>query len=284
MVPAAERARIAPPEPSRFAGLPERASIGEQRGDLFGSRSWNPPKAPVSVVPPVPAAVDVAPPNPYKVAGTLVQDGGKRVFLAKGERIYEAKEGEGLDDGYRVHSIAAAQVVLVHVASGAQEALPIVATLGADVPVAKASTAGAPLAQKAMGREKPVHLQWEGPERVRAGTSFTVSLRATSTQPLRSSPMQVTYEPALLHAVDVRAGKFFGQGSFSYRQNEGSIFIGASGAGDAPGAGAELLVITFRPMKSGAVAEVRLSTVALQGASGHTLAHNPVSAFRTSIQ
>ena len=97
--------------------------------------------------------------------------------------------------------------------------------------------------------------------------------------------MQLRYAPELLEAVGVRAGKFFGQGSFSYRVNpEGSIFVGATGKGMAPGADAELVVVTFKPIKSGATAEVSLSSVALQGVAGRALAHNEVSVFRTEIQ
>jgi len=95
---------------------------------------------------------------------------------------------------------------------------------------------------------KPAQLRWEGPARVSAGKSFSVALRVSSGQQVRASPMQLSFKPELLEALGVRAGKFFGEGSFSYRINpDGSIFVGASTSGAAPGADAELLVVTFRP-------------------------------------
>jgi len=264
-------------ESARVAALPERAPIGEQRGELFGSKSWTPP---VSAAPAVAPAVEpVVPPNPYKVAGTLVQAGAKRVYLVNGDRVYEAKQGDDLDEGYRVEAIASDHVVLLYVPLGKKEQLPITSTLGVDVVLAPALPAPAPTlppqprepASASTGSSdpaRPAELRWEGPEKVRAGASFTVALRVSSDQPLRATPMQLRYEPDVLEAVGVRAGKFFGQGNFSYRVNpEGSIFVGATGQGMAPGADAELVVVTFKPIKAGATAEVTLSSVALQGAA-----------------
>jgi hypothetical protein len=269
--------------------------------------------------------VPVAPPNPYKVAGTLVQAGAKRVYLVKGDRVYEAKQGDDLDEGYRVETIAADHVVLLYVPLGKKEELPITSTLGADIALASTARAPAPAvspvrvpvpgvapgssapalsapsaavsAPSAAAPEpsasasagssdsaKPAELRWEGPGKVRAGASFTVALRVSSDQPLRATPMQLRYDSEVLEAVGVRAGKFFGEGNFSYRVNpDGSIFVGATGQGTAPGDDAELVVVTFKSIKAGATAEVKLSSVALQGMAGLSLAHNQVGAFRTDI-
>jgi Cohesin domain len=297
-------------ETSRLAALPERAPIGEQRGELFGSKSWTPPVVAAPAAAPVAVQAPEAPPNPYKVAGTFVQAGATRVYLVKGDRIYEARKGDDLDEGYRVDAIAVDHVVLLYVPLGKKEQLPITTTLGADIALAPAAPApsaqpgsaalapastavsastpastSASASAAASDSAKPAELSWQGPDKVRAGASFTVALRVSSDQPLRATPMQLRYEPELLEAIGVRAGKFFGQGNFSYRVNaDGSIFVGATGQGTAPGADAELVVVTFRPIKSGATAEVKLSSVALQGAAGRALAHNQVSVFRTAIQ
>jgi hypothetical protein len=61
----------------------------------------------------------------------------------------------------------------------------------------------------------------------------------------------------------------------------GSIFVGAN-ANDATPADGDLMVVTFRPIRSGD-AELRLSSVALQGAAGRAIAHEPPAAFRTAI-
>lgn len=281
--------------------LPKRASIGEPAGDPFGLRSWAPsaPTTPEAA----PATPPVAPPNPYRVAGKLIQDGFARVFLSKGDRIHEAKAGEALDGGYRVESVTNEEVVLLYVPLGTREPLPIPSTLRVEAPVAMppgpakpaaAANAASPVAAQAvasvpasayLGNGGPAQLRWDGPERVRAGSSFDVALHVTSDQRLRATPMQLSFEPEVLEPLNVRAGRFFAQGNFSYRVNPGgSIFVGASGIGASPGADAELLVVTFRPMKAGATAEVKLSSLALQGTAGRTLDHHKVSTFRTAIQ
>ena len=286
--------------PSRFAALPDRSGIGEQAGELFGARSWTPPPAKPSEAL---VAASAAPQNPYKFAAKLIQGGASTVFLAKGERVYEAKVGDELDGGYRVESIAADRVVLLYVPLGTKEELPVSSTLGtlgidappavplltvsapSDGPAAAAATPAAAPSTIAGDPSKPAQLSWQGPAQVRAGKSFSVALRVSSGQQLRASPMQLSFEPGVLEPLDVRAGKFFDQGNFSFRvRPDGAIFVGASTSGAAPGADAELLVLTFRPIRAGATAEVKLSAVALQGEAGRAIAHDEISAFRTDIQ
>ena len=259
-------------QPSRLAALPPREALGAARGDPFGAQIA-PAHRPAAAAHQEPPPAPVAPPNPYKVAGTVVQGGAKRVYLVNGDRIHEARQGDELEGGYKVETIAADHVVLVYTPLGKKEELAISSTLGVDVPIASAA--------KTSG---PAQLRWQGPQTVQAGAAFTVALRISSSQALRATPLQLSYEPKLLEPVEVRAGKFFDAGNFSYRVNPGgSIFVGATGEGAAPGADAELVVVTFKPIKAG-TAEVRLSSVALQGESGLALPHNFLAAFRTAIQ
>jgi len=289
-LPGAAKGESSPSPSSRLAALPAREALGAARGDPFGAPvvPAHRPAAAKHEPPPAP----VAPPNPYKVAGTVVQGGAKRVYLLNGDRVYEARQGDDLDGGYKVELIGGDHVVLVYVPMGTREELPIATTLGADVPVASSAVAS-PTGDKAAQAgpaaatadpARPAELRWEGPQKVRAGASFTVVLKVTSFQGLRATPMQLTYEPKLLEAVNVRAGKFFGAGNFSYRVNpDGAIFVGATGEGAAPGADAELLAVTFKPIKAGN-AEVKLSSLALQGPAGRALAHNQIDSFRTAIE
>jgi len=53
-----------------------------------------------------------------------------------------------------------------------------------------------------------------------------VALKLTSDQPVRASPLQLSFDAKLLEAVAVRPGGFFSDGSFTYRVNPGgSIFV-----------------------------------------------------------
>jgi len=274
----------------RLRALPERAAVGEPRGDLFAPQTWGPP-ATTAVAPPLAPSV---PPNPYSVAGTMIQDGVASVFLVTGDRIYEAAPGIELDGGYRVESISSDHVVLIYVPLGVKQSLPFSTSLGAQVaavapppaaPLSATPADGVQAATLSQAPAKAARLRWQGPDTVRAGSSFTVALHVSSEQQVRATPMQLRFEPELLEALAVRAGKFFGQGSFAYRANpDGTIFVGASGRGAAPGADAELVVLTFRPRRAGATAQVSLGAVALQGLSGLDLSHEGPSNFRTSIQ
>jgi hypothetical protein len=278
--PAKTEARTASSD-GRFAALPSRDAIGKPRGELFGFRSWAPSRPVVRAGPAAAPAAPAPPPMPYRIAGQVVHDGTARVVLARDDRVLTVREGEMLDDNYRVESIKADGVTLVYLPLGVREQLPVTATLKLDTP-AVATASAAPETSSAAGGSRPAQLRWEGPERVQAGNNFNVALKLTSDQPVRASPLQLSFDAKLLEAVAVRPGGFFSDGSFTYRVNPGgSIFVGASGTGGAA-ADAEFLIVTFRPIRSGA-AELKLSSLVLQGATGRAIAHEAPAAFRTAI-
>jgi hypothetical protein len=134
--------------------------------------------------------------------------------------------------------------------------------------------------------KQPARLLWAGPQQVKLGARFDVALRVTSSQPLHASPMLLRFDPAYLEFVAAKPGKFFGGGDriFSYRANpDGSIFVGASGQAAMSAADAELLVLTFRPLKSAPAAELSVASMSLQGATGQAIAFGQPEAFRTAI-
>jgi hypothetical protein len=273
---------------SRFAALPSREAMGAPQGTPFGS-----------LTPPVPAAVKAMqaapvaptpPPMPYRVAGQVVHEGAAHVVLSAGDRVLTVRAGEKLDDGYVVESINPEGVTLLYEPLGARQQLPFISALGLDAPLAKTALAPppAPVAQgpqaAAGGEPRPARLRWDGPERVRAGDTFDVALRVTSERPVRASPLQLTFDAKLLEPVGVKPGDFFSRGSFNYRINPaGSIFVGALSPG-AAAADAEFLVVTFRPIRAGTTAELRLSSFALHGIAGGTIAHDRPADFRATIQ
>ena len=282
--PAAQPRAEGPAPERRFAALPARAPIGELRGELFAVPPAPKPRPTVAApeAPPKP----VAPAMPYRVAGTVVHDGVSKVVLMKGDAVVSVEAGEALDGGYRVESIGRDEIVILYVPLGLRERLPVISTIGADVepaaPLARAPGAPAQTASAGMSA-RPAQLRWEGPERVQAGSTFTVALKITSHEPLRTSPLQVSFDAKLLEPVAVRPGKFFADGNFAYRVNaQGSIFVGASGPGNAA-ADAELLVLTFKPIRPAPSTEVKISSLVLHGEVGKPIAVEPMSAYRTSI-
>jgi len=302
-VPSASRhgTEAAPATGVAPAALPERAQIGRSRGEPFAVRSWV-PAAPPSAKREQQAAVRPAPPPmPYKYAGKLIREGEAQLFLSKGDVVFPVVQGETLDGAYRVESVSAGEITLLYLPLGKRERIPVLSALETDVPVALAPVpmAGASALAPVRSEMPPAgvvssaargvaqaKLRWEGPERVRAGNSFNVALRVTSEQELRASPMQLRFDAELLEPVTVRPGKFYGagNGSFSYRVNPGgTIFVGVSGRGAGAAADAELLVMTFKPVKAGATAEVNVASLNLQGAAGRVIAHAQLDSFRTSI-
>jgi hypothetical protein len=90
--------------------LPTRQPIGRQRGDPFSPRSWAPPQQKKAQE----AEAPRPPPNPYRFAGTVQHEGKRKVFLMAGNRVVEAKEGELLEDGFRVKSVTSDAVTLIY--------------------------------------------------------------------------------------------------------------------------------------------------------------------------
>ncbi len=291
----------APASQAKQPGIPARSALGRIAADPFSAQSWMPRRKPAAVSA---APVPVAPPLPFRFAGQLHRDSGIEVYLARGEEIFTAREGDTLDGQYRVDSVNATEVSFVHLPTGTRQTMQfsalreqdLIAQSGppqprAPAPVAKlipAPTPGAALSDNSIpGKIGPAQLRWEGPASARAGASFNVSLRVTSGEQIRAAPMQLRFDPAVLESVSVRPGRYFSAektGSFGYRVNpDGSIFVGVSNQTPASASDAEMLVLTFKPIKAAAAAEISVASLNLQGAAGRTIAYNGLTPFRTTI-
>jgi hypothetical protein len=282
---AASSEKSSPPDSLK---VPDRNGLTRARGELFGA----PPPPPQAAAPMTVVPTPVAPPVPYRFAGKVRKGAEEEVLITKGDIVFAVKVGDTLDGSYRVESIDAERIELLYLPLGTKDRILVSSALdGAPASLAAATPqlqiqTPTPAQTAEAG---PARLRWEGPDKVAAGAAFSVTLRVNTKEALRAAPMQLRFEPGVLEPVQVRPGKFFGQGNFTYRVNpEGSIFVGASSGSAAPavspGGDAELLVVTFRPIKRGATAELSMSALSLQGAAGRAIAHEQPSTFRTSIQ
>ena len=283
--------------------IPARSALSKIVSDPFSPQSWIPSLKKTQAAPP---PAPVAPPLPFRFAGQLQQDSGVQVLLAKGDEVFPVKEGETLEGQYKVESVTDTEVRLLHLASGVQQTMQFGPPLKEREAIARAGASGvqavpapvsgalgqpAPPPSKAAAADSapkgPAQLRWEGPQSARAGNSFSVALRVTSGEQIRSAPMQLRFDPALLESVSVRPGKYFGaaaNGNFGYRVNsDGSIYVGVSNQAGSPAADAELLVLTFKPIRSGAAAEISVASLNLQGAAGRAIAYSSVTPFKTTI-
>ncbi len=77
-------------------------------GDLFATRSWQPPPPPA---PPPPKPM--APPLPFKYAGKLLGEEAIRVFLTQGNTTTLVKQGDRLGD-YDIERVTTSSVVLLY--------------------------------------------------------------------------------------------------------------------------------------------------------------------------
>jgi Cohesin domain len=279
---------------AREPSIPARSTLGRTGSDLFSVHSWMPkPKPSAAAASPV---APTAPPLPFRFAGQFYRDSGTEVYLARGEEIFPVKEGDTLDGQYKVEAVTGSEVRFLHVPSGTAQTMqfsalkeqdvapqPAPAQPRTQVAAATPSTSAASVPPKA----GPAQLRWEGPSSARAGTSFVVSLRVTSGEQIRAAPMQVRFDPAVLESVSVRPGRYFAaerSGNFGYRVNpEGSIFIGVSNQNPASASDAEMLVLTFKPKRAVASAEISVASLNLQGTAGRAIAYNGVTSFKTTI-
>lgn len=233
---------------------------------------------------------------PYRFAGALVQDGKLQVLLETGDTVITVREGETIDGGYRVDSIGEDQITLTYLPLKKKEVVPFFSSL---VPAMRRGTLAraesdqvpAPLvplgaASGPRGNDAPARVMWHGPNQVRLGKPFSVSLRVTSAQPVRASPMRIKLDPALLETVAVKPGRFFGEGdhNFGYRVNaDGSILVAATSKNPVPVTDAELVVLTFTPLKTARAAELSIAALNLQGPTGRSIAFGQLQTFRTTI-
>ncbi|MDX1376710.1 MAG: cohesin domain-containing protein [Burkholderiales bacterium] len=243
---------------------------------LFGPQSWQRPRPAQRAAQPAAPRVPVM---PYRYAGRVLHEGRLKIYLAKGDEVFPVRKGETLDGAYRVESIDDSGITLRYLPLGRMQTIPVESALPlADAKPAPAAKPGAP--------GKAARVLWEGPKHVKLGAKFSVKLHVTSEQPVAASPMQVRFDPQLLEAVAVEPGRFFDQGKdqFSARVNpEGSIMVGATHRTHAPAADAEFLVLTFRPIRPAAVAELSIAALSLQGPAGRTIDVASPATFRTAI-
>jgi hypothetical protein len=140
--PSADR-RMDPPQrsessgakPAPVAALPARDPLPKPAGQPFRPQSWEAPapKAAPQSIEPLRASV------PYRVAGTVTYAAGPEIVLVKGNRVLVVREGDTLEDGYKVDEVGPDHVTLVYLPSGAVERLPVASSR--DAPVSAAAGA-----------------------------------------------------------------------------------------------------------------------------------------------
>lgn len=122
---------------------------------------------------------------------------------------------------------------------------------------------------------------WQGPDSVKVGEEFKVDVLLKAERPLRSLPLQLGFDPAVLDVVRVEEGGFFKDGgaktSFAHNidQTNGRVFVGVNRTGNegARGEGA-LVSVVFKGKIASPKSEIRVvaATPVTFGAGAMTVA------------
>ena len=101
------------------AKRPSRVADASLAGSLFGVHSW--------YVPPPPAPT--APPLPYVFLGSYTPGGDPTVyFVTRGDRVYDIKVGDTIDEAYQIESATSGQLVFLYKPLGQRQMMAIGAT------------------------------------------------------------------------------------------------------------------------------------------------------------
>jgi hypothetical protein len=108
----------AAPDASEARPPPDRVVAPTHASALFAQHSWHvapPPPPPAPPPPAAPPPEPTAPPFPYTLVGSFSPGGDPPVFfLARGDRVIDARVGDRLDGVYRFESAAGGQLVFVY--------------------------------------------------------------------------------------------------------------------------------------------------------------------------
>jgi hypothetical protein len=117
-----------PPIVSASFLLSDRIVKDTTAASLFSAQSWYvappaPPPAPVVAMPP---PVPTAPPLPFAFMGSYRPEGAMPVyFLTAGDRVFDVKIGDTLDNNYSVDGVKSGQLLLTYMPLKIQQSLAV---------------------------------------------------------------------------------------------------------------------------------------------------------------
>src|SRR6266571_822518 len=164
------------------------------------------PTSPIAPAPPpLPAFVSaqpqgpVAPPLPYRFVGEIVLPTETWAFLARGDDVFRVREGGTIGGEYKVESVKADELVLLHLASGVHQTARL-ASSGGENPGTAPQTVQAPADSAAVaqrdifpyGPQAPADSAALAPSR---GDARSVGPATVSASPIEEPPVQRVPRP-----------------------------------------------------------------------------------------
>src|ERR1019366_8051684 len=149
------------------------------------------------------------------------------------------------------------------------------------VPVPPPARPGTAPGQPAAAAAQTMSFSWQGPAYAKVGDKFTLMLNAQSAEAVRNLGVVVSFDPAVLKAVDAVEGSFLKAGNSGSNftrdiDQGGQVTIDAANSGEqgAKGSGS-VAAITFEVLAAAPQAQITLATAAPSGVSGEALAFAP---------
>jgi hypothetical protein len=124
----AQAGRKSPVMNASFFGPSDRIVKDTAAASLFSPHSWYvapppPPPAPVVYQPP---PAPTAPPLPFAFMGSYrTQGGGAIYYLTAGDRVYDVKVGDTLDNTYSVDGVKSGQLLLTYMPLKIQQSIAV---------------------------------------------------------------------------------------------------------------------------------------------------------------
>jgi general secretion pathway protein D len=136
-------------------------------------------------------------------------------------------------------------------------------------------------ASPALAAPRPMSFLWQGPAQAKAGDKFTLALSAQVAEPMGELELVISFDAALLKALDAVEGSFVklnnASGNFTREisQDSGQITVRLAGSEKGARGAGGVVSITFEALGAADTAQVSVAQVTPSSVSGEPLAFVP---------
>jgi general secretion pathway protein D len=136
---------------------------------------------------------------------------------------------------------------------------------------------------------EPLSFGWQGPRQAKVGDKVSLAISSTSGIGVRSLGLLLSYDPAVLKAVDVAEGNLLKQvdGSASFTktidQDSGQIVVDLASQAGAGGSKGTVATVTFEVVGAAAESAVTISRIVPAGADGAAVSFVTPASYKLGL-
>lgn len=136
---------------------------------------------------------------------------------------------------------------------------------------------------------EPLSFGWQGPRQAKVGDKVSLAISSTSSIGVRSLGLLVSYDPAVLKAVDVAEGNLLKQvdasASFTRTidQDSGQIVVDLASQAGASGSKGTVATVTFEVVGAAAESAVTISRIVPAGADGAAVSFVTPASYKLGL-